>query len=94
MREALRLKGLAMHFGGLRAVDDVDLGIREGEIASLIGPNGAGKTTIFNCVTGQYKPTAGSVTLFETTRLDGMPPHSVGRLGVVRTSRTSGSSLP
>ena len=84
-REALVLKGLTMHFGGLRAVDGVDLAIREGEIASLIGPNGAGKTTIFNCVTGQYHPTAGSVTLFGKTRLDGRPPHAVSKLGVVRT---------
>jgi branched-chain amino acid transport system ATP-binding protein len=84
-REALGLKGLTMLFGGLRAVDNVDLSIREGQIASLIGPNGAGKTTIFNCVTGQYRPTSGAISLFERTRLNGRPPHAVSKLGVVRT---------
>jgi len=84
-QEALGLKGLTMLFGGLRAVDNVDLSIREGQIASLIGPNGAGKTTIFNCVTGQYTPASGAIALFEKTRLNGMPPHAVSKLGVVRT---------
>mgnify|MGYP001765873833 CR=1 FL=1 len=84
-RAALELKGLSMRFGGLKAVEGVDLDVREGEIVSLIGPNGAGKTTIFNCVTGQYRPTSGTVTLFGRARLDGLPPHTVSRLGVVRT---------
>jgi branched-chain amino acid transport system ATP-binding protein len=84
-RIALALSGLSMHFGGLKAVDSVDLSVREGEIVSLIGPNGAGKTTIFNCVTGQYRPTSGRVTLFGKARLDGLPPHAVSKLGVVRT---------
>lgn len=84
-RTALELKGLTMHFGGLKAVDGVDLRVREGDIVSLIGPNGAGKTTIFNCVMGQYRPTSGSVTLFGTSRLDGLPPHLVTKMGVVRT---------
>lgn len=82
---ALEIKSLTMRFGGLKAVDEVSVKIREGEIASLIGPNGAGKTTIFNCVMGFYKPSGGTVTLGEGRRLDGLKPHQIARFGVVRT---------
>src|SRR6187431_3117125 len=60
----LRLKGLGIHFGGLKAVSAVDLNIEEGIIFGLIGPNGAGKTTVFNLLTGVYQPTEGSIELF------------------------------
>jgi branched-chain amino acid transport system ATP-binding protein len=82
---ALEIKSLTMQFGGLKAVDDVSVVIREGEIASLIGPNGAGKTTIFNCVMGFYRPTGGTVSLPGGKRLDGLSPHQIAGLGVVRT---------
>ncbi len=60
-RTVLRTKGLTMRFGGLVAVDQVDLDVPVGSITGLIGPNGAGKTTAFNMITGMYKPTSGSV---------------------------------
>ncbi|MCC7281193.1 MAG: ATP-binding cassette domain-containing protein, partial [Acetobacteraceae bacterium] len=58
----LAVEGLTMRFGGLTAVDGLSFSARRGEITAVIGPNGAGKTTVFNCVTGFYRPTAGSIT--------------------------------
>lgn len=57
----LAVEGLSMRFGGLLAVNNVGLTLNQGEIVSLIGPNGAGKTTIFNCLTGFYRPTGGTI---------------------------------
>ncbi|MFN8098232.1 MAG: ABC transporter ATP-binding protein [Dermatophilaceae bacterium] len=59
----LEARGVIMRFGGLTAVNNVDMTVRQGEIVGLIGPNGAGKTTFFNCLTGMYKPTEGTVKL-------------------------------
>ncbi len=85
----LEVKGLTMDFGGLRAVDSIDLSVSEGEIAALIGPNGAGKTTFFNCVTGIYTPTAGDILLHPkgkpTRRVNGSKPNKVTTLGMART---------
>jgi branched-chain amino acid transport system ATP-binding protein len=79
----LEASGVTMRFGGLLAVNDVNLTVREGEIVGLIGPNGAGKTTFFNCLTGLYKPTSGQV------RFAGTPlppkPRAVVRAGMART---------
>jgi branched-chain amino acid transport system ATP-binding protein len=79
----LSARGVLMRFGGLVAVDHVDLTVREGEIVGLIGPNGAGKTTFFNCLTGMYKPTEGEVT-FRGTVLPPKP-RAVVQAGMART---------
>jgi branched-chain amino acid transport system ATP-binding protein len=71
-------------FGGLIAVDELDLEIRENSIHSIIGPNGAGKTTFFNCVTGFYKPEAGEIFL-NGRSLVGLLPDQIVRLGIART---------
>jgi branched-chain amino acid transport system ATP-binding protein len=80
----LGLEGVTQNFGGVVAVKELDLSIRDGEIFALIGPNGAGKTTVFNLVTGVYKPSAGAIR-FNGTNLVGKRPHDVTRLGVART---------
>ena len=84
----LEIKGLTKDFGGLRAVSEVDLSIKPGEIVGLIGPNGAGKTTFFNLVTGYIRPTRGQI-MFEGHDITGKKPHSIARLGIVRTFQQS-----
>ena len=80
----LELDGLSMEFGGVVAVKNVSLAVREGEIFGIIGPNGAGKTTIFNCITGVFEPTAGAIRL-EGQDLVGKVPHAITRAGIGRT---------
>jgi len=80
----LELKNISMHFGGLKAVDDVSFVIHKGEILSLIGPNGAGKTTAFNVITGVYIPTLGDV-IFKGTRLNELKPYKITEMGIART---------
>ena len=80
----LTLENLSKHFGGVRAVDDVTLTIKEGEIFGLIGPNGSGKSTTVNLITGLYTPTAGTVTL-DGWDLTAMPQHARTSRGVART---------
>ena len=86
---ALKVEQVAVHFGGLVALSDMNFMVGEGEIVSLIGPNGAGKTTAFNVVTGFLEPTHGEVS-YRGTALNGLKPHQVADLGLVRTfQRTS-----
>jgi branched-chain amino acid transport system ATP-binding protein len=80
----LRVSGLTKRFGGLTAVDNVSFDVKAGEVFALIGPNGAGKTTLFNCVTGVYKPTLGTVTFLDRN-LTGSPPHRAAKAGIART---------
>ena len=85
----LSIEHVAVHFGGLIAIFDLNFEVREGEIVGLIGPNGAGKTTAFNVITGFLKPTSGNVR-YRTTSLNGLKPHEIATLGLVRTfQRTS-----
>jgi branched-chain amino acid transport system ATP-binding protein len=80
----LQVEGLTKYFGGLRAVNDFNITINEGDLAGLIGPNGAGKTTIFNQITGIYLPTRGSIK-FYGINLVGFEPHEITRTGIGRT---------
>jgi branched-chain amino acid transport system ATP-binding protein len=80
----LRTEGLTIRFGGLTALNKVDLDIRRGEIRAIIGPNGAGKSTFFNCVTGVLRPTSGRV-LFEGADITGLPPNLISRAGIARS---------
>jgi branched-chain amino acid transport system ATP-binding protein len=80
----LRVKDVVKRFGGLRAVDGATLEVRRGSITALIGPNGAGKTTLFNVITGFYRGERGFAS-FEDRPIFGRPPHSIARLGMVRT---------
>jgi branched-chain amino acid transport system ATP-binding protein len=80
----LEIEQLAVAFGGLKAVDQVDLTVDEGEIVSIIGPNGAGKTTFFNCITGLVTPDSGRI-VFEGTDIAGWTPDAITRRGIART---------
>ena len=80
----LQVRGLICRFGGLTAVDRLDVDVNQGEIVSLVGPNGAGKTTVFNLISGVLKPTGGSVRLLGR-ELTGLPAHRITRQGVART---------
>jgi len=80
----LEIEHLAMAFGGLVAVNDVTLSVKQGEIHGLIGPNGSGKTTIFNVISGYYKPTGGRVT-YKGNLISGLPAHKITACGFART---------
>jgi branched-chain amino acid transport system ATP-binding protein len=83
----LEVRGLVRRFGGLNAVDGVDLDVEAGEILSVIGPNGAGKTTLFNVVTGLFAANGGSMR-FDGHNLVGLQPNQICALGIARTFQT------
>jgi branched-chain amino acid transport system ATP-binding protein len=89
MKQILKVNQLSMQFGGIHALNHLDLEINSGEIIALIGPNGAGKTTFFNCITGIYKPTTGDIFLNtpqqDNLRLNGLKPNQVTEKGLART---------
>jgi branched-chain amino acid transport system ATP-binding protein len=80
----LEAQGMSVSFGGIRAVHDVSLQLREAEILGLIGPNGSGKSTIFNMLSGTLAPTSGSI-LFDGSEIAGLPPHRIINSGIGRT---------
>jgi branched-chain amino acid transport system ATP-binding protein len=86
----LSISELTMRFGGLTAVNALSFAAKRGNITAVIGPNGAGKTTVFNCITGFYKPSSGSVSIAhkpgDALRLDRLPGHSIAKKG--RVART------
>jgi branched-chain amino acid transport system ATP-binding protein len=79
----LQARGISKSFGGVQALDRIDVSVTQGEVVGLIGPNGAGKTTLFNVIYG-LKPTAGQV-LFKGEDITGLQPHQICRRGVART---------
>ncbi|BCS90154.1 ABC transporter ATP-binding protein [Pseudodesulfovibrio sediminis] len=86
----LNVNSVSKDFGGIRALDEVNLVVGDKEIVALIGPNGAGKTTFFNCITGIYTPTSGDVSIDpkaegKTVRINGRKPNIVTELGMART---------
>ena len=84
----LRGRGLTIRFGGLVALDQVDIDVRKGEIVAVIGPNGAGKSTLFNIVTGVYAPSDGRVW-FDGADITGRPTHEIVARGIARTFQAS-----
>ena len=88
MTQALEIRDVAKHFGGVAAVDGVSLDVERGSITSLIGPNGAGKTTLFNVVAGVLRPERGTIT-FEGRRIDRSPAFRIARLGLLRTFQST-----
>ena len=79
----LKIEHLSRRFGGLRAVDDVSLDVKQGDRHAIIGPNGAGKSTLFNLITGELKPSSGRV-IFDGRDITGKPPHVIARTGMGR----------
>jgi branched-chain amino acid transport system ATP-binding protein len=80
----LEVRGITKHFGGVKALEEVDFDVERGTIHGLIGPNGAGKTTLFNILTGILRPTSGDIR-FEERSLIGRKPHVITRGGIART---------
>ena len=81
----LETKGLSKSFGGVQALQDVDVHIQEGSIHGLIGPNGSGKSTFFNVISGVYRPDSDSSVLFDNHEISQLPPHKITELGISRT---------
>jgi branched-chain amino acid transport system ATP-binding protein len=84
MADFLEVRAVSLRFGGISALQEVSVGIAEGETLAIIGPNGSGKTSLFNCITGIYQPGAGAIS-FRGEAVLGRSPDAVTRLGIART---------
>jgi len=84
MTDTLQVQHVTKLFGGLTAVDKVDIDVRQNSITSIIGPNGAGKTTLFNCISGYYSPEEGKI-LFDGQPIQGLATYEIADLGIART---------
>src|SRR5688572_5097065 len=84
MGDLLEVRRLSLRFGGIQALQEVSLSLAEGQTCAVIGPNGSGKTSLFNCITGIYQPTAGTIT-FRGEEVLGRSPDAVTALGIART---------
>ncbi|HDH86771.1 MAG TPA: ABC transporter ATP-binding protein [Desulfobacteraceae bacterium] len=80
----IRIANLSLRFGGLQALEEIDLDVREEEILAIIGPNGAGKTCVLNCINGFYHPYQGEI-IYQDGDLTGLKPHKIAKLGIART---------
>lgn len=80
----LEVRSISKHFGGLKALMELDLMINRGTTVGIIGPNGAGKTTLFNVITGNYSPNSGAIK-FKGEEIVGLPPHKICQKGLART---------
>jgi len=79
----LEIKELSLHFGGLRAMDQISTLVQKHELLALIGPNGAGKTSLLNCISGYYVPTGGAL-IYDGHAIAGLAPHRLAALGISR----------
>src|ERR1700735_5600514 len=86
--DALKVVNVTKRFGGLTAISDVSLDVRDGSVTALIGPNGAGKTTLFNLITNLFPSTAGAM-FFYGSPLDRLSPRQIAALGLIRTFQTA-----
>lgn len=84
----LTVQSVNKHFGGLKALDDVNLTVEEGTVHAIIGPNGAGKSTLLNCFVGRLKPDTGTVTFNNNKSLLGITPHEINQAGISRVFQT------
>ena len=83
----LELEEVGKHFGGLPAVDGVNVGVDDGEILAIVGPNGAGKSTLLKLIVGLERPTSGRIT-FDGRRITGLPTHTLSKLGIAMVQQT------
>ena len=82
--DQLEIKNLSLEFGGIVALNRVEMNVKPGQIHAVIGPNGAGKTSLFNCINGVYKPSEGDIS-FEGKSILNKKPHQIASLGIART---------